>query len=364
MGLGFYTYISYRFVIFILGTTLFCWWQVYKKENLQKKFIYSTCWLLFITFIVALPIGIYFLLNPNNFFGRAAGVSVFACPDPIYELGKSFLLHLQMFNFYGDGNWRHNWAGSPILFWPIGIFFLIGIIFFIKEAIISIKNKNYHLVTSSYTLLVWFGSMLLPGALSSEGVPHALRVIGTIPVVYVFAGIGASWLYKKLEKFYKAKNQKIVFGLIIFLLFFSITYAQFDKYFFQWAKKEEVKNAFSLNYVEIGRYLNSLPNNVRSYVIVNQSGVPVPFPNGLPMPAQTPIFIERTVFSKPRATYLKPEDLDISYPLKMRGDEELVYIPLQYDKSLIKKLKEKIPNGILKKINNFWIYEVRSPIVP
>jgi 4-amino-4-deoxy-L-arabinose transferase-like glycosyltransferase len=68
-GLGFYTYISYRFVVFVLATAFISWWLVYKRQNQQKVFIRHALYSLIATFIVALPIGIYFLLHPADFFG-------------------------------------------------------------------------------------------------------------------------------------------------------------------------------------------------------------------------------------------------------------------------------------------------------
>ena len=151
-GLGFYTYISYRFIVFLLPLVLIFEWFIYRKQNLQKQFLkFAICNLTF-TILVALPIGIYFFQHPQDFIGRAVPISIFTAENPIKEFGKSLILHLGMFNFYGDGNWRHNFAGSPQLFWLIGILFLIGIFFSIKELLASIKEKNCSLFTVKLVL--------------------------------------------------------------------------------------------------------------------------------------------------------------------------------------------------------------------
>ena len=196
LGLGFYTYISYRFIILLLPLILLFWWFIYRKQNLQKKFLFSIFYFLFSIFIVAIPIGVYFLQNPQDFVSRAAPISILATENPIKEFGKSLVLHLGMFNFYGDPNWRHNFSGSPMLFWPIGILFLIGFLFSIKELIEFRKHKNL----SSVSLLSWFFIMLLPGILTYEGIPHALRTIGVIPVVYIFVGLGGWKVYEFLNQ--------------------------------------------------------------------------------------------------------------------------------------------------------------------
>jgi len=308
-GLGFYTYISYRFIILLLPIGLLYWFLKYKKENNYKLFFNFSAFCLITTFLVALPIGVYFLLHPADFFGRASEVSIFSSERPLYELTKAIVLHLAMFNFYGDTNWRHNFSGQPELFWPVGIFFLIGLI-------LSFKNKDYF-------LLSWFFIMLFPGFLSREGNPHALRVIGSVPPVFIFSGLGSYWFLKEVNNFLKKNWQKTLFSFCFLLLLIYVAFGEFNRYFYQWAKRAETESAFSKDYYELGNYLNSLPDNVSKYVIVNQNGVPVPFPNGIPMPAQTPMFIERAKFGKIRATYLLPEDLK-----KIKIEEDAIVIPL------------------------------------
>jgi len=139
-GIGFHTYISFRLAVLLIIAVLFLWLLTYRKEGKQRKYLLlASCFLLFI-FIAALPIGIYFLNSPHHFISRATGVSVFAQPNLFKAFGESLARHLAMFNFYGDANWRHNIAESPILFWPVGILFLIGLIISIKESLLSIKN--------------------------------------------------------------------------------------------------------------------------------------------------------------------------------------------------------------------------------
>ena len=357
LGLGFYSYIAYRFVVLLLMIALAGWWLIYKNEKLKKRFLLSTFYLLLSTFIIALPIGIYFLLNPAQFFGRAAGVSILSQGNPIYNLGKSLILHLGMFNFHGDGNWRHNFSGSPELLWPVGILFLIGFILLIKNLIISLKNKNYSLLLSSSFLLSWFFIMLLPGVLSYEGIPHSLRVLGVVPVVYIFSALAAYWLYEKIKISFKTKYLRIGLYACLSILLLSIAIAQFDKYFFQWAKKPETESAFAKNYVKIGKYLNSLPGNIQKYVVVNQGGVPVPYPNGTPMPAQTPIFLERMKFGQIRAIYILPNNLD---KIKINKNKETIVVPLQPNLNLFASLHYKFSAGEIQKKQGVTFYKINN----
>jgi 4-amino-4-deoxy-L-arabinose transferase-like glycosyltransferase len=352
-GFGFYTYISFRFAVLMLPFVLIPYWLIYKRERLQKKFLLSTFYLLLTIFIVALPIGIYFLKHPQDFIGRAAPISVFATQNPIKELVKSLILHLAMFNFYGDSNWRHNFAGSPMLPWLLGILFLIGLILSFKEIFkkSNYQNKNYQLLSTYYFLLATFFTMLLPGILTYEGIPHSLRVIGVIPVVYIFVSIGGLKIYQFFNQNTDRKKLLIITS-ILFLI--AIGFSEFNKYFFEWGKNKEVEGAFTERFVKEANFLNSLPENVQKYVIVNESGVPVPWPNGIPMPAQTIMFIENIKYGKIQSTYLLPENLD-----KIKIDDKgTVILPMKYDQGLFNEFSRKFPGGKIEEKDGFSVYKV------
>jgi 4-amino-4-deoxy-L-arabinose transferase-like glycosyltransferase len=351
-GLGFYTYTSFRMAVLILPFVFVPFWFLYKREGFQKKFLLLTSYFLLLTFLVVLPIGIYFLKNPQDFISRAAPVSVFKAENPTKEFLKSLILHLGMFNFYGDPNWRHNFSGKPMLFWPVGILFLIGIIVSINELIKFRKNKNLSLVIGYWLLVIWFLIMLLPGILTREGIPHSLRVIGVIPPVFIFSGLGAFWVYQILEK--RIKNKIAFFVLIlVFLLFVSIS--EFNKYFFVWVKRPEVKSEFTKEYLEMGKYLNSLPEDYEKYVIVNRSGIPVSWARGIPTPAQTIMFLEISKYGEIKSNYLLPKDIE-----KIKIEKRGVILPLICDPDLIERLRILFPEGKIRKTKDFCAYEVEK----
>ena len=344
-GLGFYTYTSFRMAVLLLFSTLICWLIIYIKDKQFKKYFLLTATCLLLTFIIALPLGIYFLQNPQDFISRATGVSIFSQSNPIKAFFVSLIAHLGMFNFYGDGNWRHNFSGAPMLPLPVGIFFLIGIIISLKNFILSFKNKDWAVFTVYGFLFSWFFALLLPGVLTYEGIPHALRVIGVIPIVYIFAALGGYWLYNWFNK--KINNKKLLIIACYFLLF-CLAYNQFYKYFFLWGENQNLAEAFTENYVEIGYYLNSLPDNIQKYVIVNEPGSPL---YGISIPAQTLMFIESTKFGAPRSNYIKFENLD---SIKI-GVEKTIFTSL-YDGRVLDALKNQFPGGRMEKTQYFWVY--------
>ena len=146
--------------------------------------------------------------------------------------------------------------------------------------------------------------MLLPSALTREGIPHALRLIGVLPAIMIFAAEGTWWFFETLIHWYrekdihplespykKEKEARLFVGAALILLLASIGFVEYDKYFNQWAKRPEVQDAFSADFTQVGKQINQMPKEVPKYVVVNAGGVLV---ERIPMPAQTVMFITQT----------------------------------------------------------------------
>ncbi len=334
-GLGFYTYISYRFapvlfLVYFLHLLIKC----VNKKLWMGFFVFAA-----IAFIIALPIGLYFLDNPQDFFGRSGQVSVFSAENPIKAAALSVVAAFGMFNIIGDFNWRHNYAGFPGLFWPVGLLFLFGLYLSFRK--FQFREKF---------LLSWFFIFLFPNILSTEGNPHALRALGAMPAAMVFAGIGLIWIYEKIKKYlnnkifdpnlikYRARIIRIkkeAFILLVIFLFF-ISSAEFNKYFIKWASNQNTVDAFSYNQVEIANYLNSLPQDVKKYAIWPSSDRATS--NGLPVSAQTVYFL---AYKKSDINYVKSDEAD-----GIKLDENgTVIIPLYFNLELLHNLNKKFPDG-------------------
>jgi 4-amino-4-deoxy-L-arabinose transferase-like glycosyltransferase len=349
-GLGFYSYTPFRLAVLILPFLFLPFWFLSKREKSEKRFFLIFFLFLFVTFIIALPIGIYFLENPQSFISRATPITIFKAENPTEEFFKSLVLHLGMFNFYGDPNWRHNFSKRPQLPFLLGILFLIGILFAGKECFEVTQKKEWKKASIHWLTLSWFFVMLLPGVLTREGIPHSLRTIGVVCPVFIFVALGT----EKVFVFLKNKINHKKFLIFVFLFFFLIcAFLEFQKYFFVWAKKPEVKGEFTKELVEMGKYLNSLPQESEKYVIVNRPGVPVSWARNLPMPSQTIMFLEISEYGEIKSNYLLPEEID-----KIKIEKEGVILPLNFDEKTFEKLKEKFPRGKIRKIKDFSVYEI------
>lgn len=363
-GLGFYTYSSFRLAVFIFFILLLLFWFVSKKESNKKNFLEIVSYFSLTGFFVIIPLILYFLSHPWDFWGRLKQVSIFSQDNPLKAFFISLLKHLAMFSFYGDPNWRHNLSGSPQLFWPLSLLFLIGFFISIKNLFLSWKHKNFRLFLVYCFLFSWFIFTLLPGILTIEGIPHALRTIGVIPVVFIFSGLGSDYAFEKIKKqkffciFSAWKHFNHFLYFLLFLFLFLLFAAEYYKYFENWAKNPLVQESFTKQFVDTGIVLNALPSGIKKYIIVNEGGVPVPYPDGISVMAQTTMFIERTKYKKLRAVYLKPEEIN-----KIKDNQKMIIIPLRFNQDIAEKIEKIFPTTHIYEINNvkMFLINIENP---
>ena len=343
-GLGFYSYIPFRIMPLVLIIALAAYWYAIKKdfghekyEHTRNQIIKGLAAFLVTTILISLPIGYHFYTHPQDFWGRPGQVSVFSSDNLLKDLALNTVKTIGMFNFVGDFNWRHNISGRPMLIWPVGALFVIG---FLRSWIrlFKTRRKHGHFSTVQTLLLSWFFIGLLPAILSNEGLPHALRTIAVIPPVFIFAGEGLWWIIDKIGDWYRErdihefsfrhrwlKESSVAAVLALVVLLIAFTVVEYDKYFNQWAKNPNTAMAFNQNYVEVGKKLNSMPREIKKYVLVNTGGVLV---NGIPMPAQTVMFVTDTYTPEKqlakRIFYLTEEQYN-----KGEYDKKGIVIPLE-----------------------------------
>jgi len=347
-GLGLHTYISFRIAPLILIALLIASVLSYKKFLIiHWKGIISFC---IATIIISSPMLIDFYNHPEHFSGRTDQVSVFN-PEinkgnlPL-TLGKSFGLTLIQFNFWGDQNWRHNLPAWPEIFPTIGIFFLVGIIYFIfdffrllwKRIYKGERNKRFVLVS---LILSWFFVMILPSAISFEGLPHALRSIGTMPVALLLAVFSLEAVFKWSEKIEKENYKRIIWILLIIIIIGS-GFWTVKMYFIDWGKSVEVHSAFDEKYMNMSNYINGLPKENFKYVIDNGPGIQME--DGLQASAEV---VKLFTYQKTNnVIFIKPDfEFDtIKMPAKI--------FLMKYDEVLISHIQGEFSQSIIVKVDN------------
>jgi hypothetical protein len=260
-GIGFHSYIAFRLSPFLVIIWFYLSW---KRSDGFRKATVSLCsiWLA-VAFVVALPIGIYFLIHRADFIGRASQVSIFADSHPMRVFGKTLLRTAGMFNFNGDCSWRHNLHCKPELIWPIGILFALGLLLAIRRV-----WKERGVALGEALVLAWFVVMLLPEVLTMERIPHSLRAIGVIPAVFMLTAIGGDKLLSA------AAGKKPWATLLVLVIFFSGAFDVY-RYFHEWAHNPALKatQAFCLRQAMIGRYFDTLPPETPRYVLLEASAL-------------------------------------------------------------------------------------------
>ncbi len=385
IGLGFHTYIAFRTMPLVIALPILWYgWKWFRarntelgiknykqEENRNSQFAIrnskycvpcAVVLFLFMTFVVALPIGYYFLNHPEDFMGRTGQVSVFAADSPAYEFVKSNAATIGMFFIRGDCNARHNLPCRPELNPIAGFFFAIGILSSLGVLWKTRLRSFPHLM-----LLWWAAVMTLPAALTKEGLPHALRAIGMIPPVFILAGYGGyafacfvlGLLEKARTKFPEVENQIMrisrEFSLLFLLVPLFIPVMTYEEYFLRWISKPDTYFAFATDLYHIGLYLDSLPNETKKYVIVNMSGVEV---RGIPMPAQTVMYTTDTFTEAKRrernTTYLLPDEIDSI----QKSAERIVIVPLNgNDNGLRERIDKKFPDFRKSAPGDFVVYQ-------
>ena len=203
-GLLAYTYIAARFTPFLFllfGLSFLIPWgrsesggEKTEKRILSHRFSVLTSrlrvelpWASIFTSVAALvaaPILIYFILNPEHFLSRSNDVWLFR--DSQGDLQASLFLrnvweHLLVFGFYDDQTALYDYSVQPLMGQWEALFFWLGV----GITVWRLQQPAHRL------LLLWLGLLLLPAVLSRDvAVPHTLRMIGAVPAVYLLAGVG------------------------------------------------------------------------------------------------------------------------------------------------------------------------------
>lgn len=258
-ALGFYTYLAYIMILPIIF--FFIIYLLISKKLEFLEFLNSQQHNIIISLMAAaiiyLPMATHLFYHPGDFLARAGGVSILNSEfgNPIQSLVKNTAKALLMFNWAGDENYRHNYNGWPMLDPIVGIFFIIGFI-------LTLFRLNQ---TPYFFAFLWFGFMLSPTILSAEGLPHSLRAVGVIPIVYILSALGFKSFYDYLSE--KINLKEIAQFTLVAVLIFNLIYG-YTRYFVLWANDPKIAQAYDSDISAMAKFLNTQPNNVEKYAVI------------------------------------------------------------------------------------------------
>ncbi len=343
-GLGLHTYIAFRVAPLILVLLLPALMLSY--EQFLRRFWKHGLVFICGAFIAAAPMFYdFFIAHPEDFSSRTSAVSILS-PEVNHghlwtTLAKTFSLSLLKYNFWGDQNWRHNYPPYPVLDPFVGTFFLAGFLFVIWQTVtllgrrIREGDRDTRLVINVF-LLGSFFVMLIPEFLTDEGLPHALRSIGTQMPVFLMATMSAFWILNKALRS-QVGTKIALLSLLVMSLFFSATF-NLTKYFVFFANSLHASDAFNEGYTNMAHYLLSLPDTTRKYILIDEKGNDDRF--HLPVYAHPVYFL----------TYHKVANMEIVQPDTVIRNGS-IFLMLNYNQALADRIKTLYPNAYTEHID-------------
>ena len=202
-GLTAYTYLASRIVPIALLPLVGGLWLTGKpvRALIGKRILIFGL----VAAVVLAPLGIFFLQNPETFGTRMGQVSVLNPElnqgDPWGALLRSIGAAFAMFTLRGDPQSRFGVIGRPVFDPVVGVFFYLGVGVSLFRIVRGPKGRDR---VRYLSLLTWVPLLLVPSILGVREVPHSLRAIGVMPVLFFFPAIGFGtalrWLSQRFQR--------------------------------------------------------------------------------------------------------------------------------------------------------------------
>ncbi len=192
-----YTYLSSRMVPLALLPWVLGLWLANRTQRRRvagRVLIFGL-----MAMVVLAPLGLFFLRHPEAFATRVSQVSLFNPElnqgDVWGTLWRSVGAACGMFTVRGDPLWRFGIAERPVFDALIGFFLYVGLLFALYRVARGPRLTDRVLYLS---LVLWLPLMLVPSILAVREVPHSLRAIGVMPVLFYFPALGVGATVKGL----------------------------------------------------------------------------------------------------------------------------------------------------------------------
>lgn len=257
-GLLPYTYLAARFAPFLLfffGLSFLLPWEK-GKARLRAELPWAGIFLS-AAVLVAAPILIHFALHPEHFVIRSNQLLVLQADrsqgEPLRALLGNVWAHLMAFGLRGDPNWRHSFAGQPMLNPWEAFFFWLGA----GIAVRRWKRPAYRL------LLIWLAVLLLPAVLARDIlVPNTLRMIGAVPAIYLLTAVGAWETFDFLRERFFGDRKGIAAIALAFVVSGTVLVqgvSTYRTYFQEWAHRSEVYHEYAVGWIDLIQVLSRQP---------------------------------------------------------------------------------------------------------
>lgn len=278
-ALGLYTYTSFRMMVPLMigfGALLFLGnrtnWKDLFKTYTKYKLAFAAGFFVGFSWLLS-----YFIQHPGSIVGRAGQVSIFNKDLNNGDILGTFIevIRLTLANFFteGDLNWRHNVSGQPFLSPFISPFFAGALIISTIAIFVLLKQVWQQKIKAPTVYLAlmafWFWFMLVPEISTAEGIPHGLRLIGVIPVIFILSAYGINWLWEKITS-PEATWAKTYFVILFFAI---VTLYNFYLYFVIAAGSPDYYYAFRSDLTTVSNYVNQRNLKERTFLSLDKFSV-------------------------------------------------------------------------------------------
>lgn len=263
IGLSHHMYATYWIIPFIFLVYILYRFLILRKEFI-RKYSNNLTILLISYLLVASPMIIFAVTNPNEFSNRSNAVSIFSQqginharsylpnkPDTIGIWLNNIKAYSLMFNLKGDVDIRNNLSTLPVFDVITGIVFLIGLSYCLY------RYKQPSIILIYLLFLIFFISSTF-----TTDAPNFRRSQVIIYIAYIFAGVGIVWIYNFLLRIYPKYKFQINL-ILISVLICSVYYNQ--HLYFRQAKSTDTKNTFSYPLVKTSEFLDTLSQPLYVY---------------------------------------------------------------------------------------------------
>ncbi|HMZ07784.1 MAG TPA: glycosyltransferase family 39 protein [Anaerolineales bacterium] len=347
IGLAQYFYPSSRVILavvmggfFVSG--LFSFQKL--KRSLANIFL-----MLFTGLVIFLPMGWYYVKNPNQFLAPMERVSILGpwldneiliTGKPAWQiLLKQLMLGAQSFTYLPLQHW---YRPEVALLRPISAgIFLLGLIYLISRP----KESR------SIILIIWLAMYIFIGGLS-ESTPASQRYVAAAPVCILILAVGISETGTLFEKLWKTPERIVTAVMIGLAVFVSAEDANF--YFNKYTKKSNFELAGTNGMIaqDLANDLLDKPKGTQAFFFIA---------NGM------------GYYAIPSIPYLahNVEGFDVGLPWgaaenPVPSSDHLIFIFLPASMNDLPVIQEAYPNGTLHEKTDiqgdtlYWLYEYNA----
>lgn len=252
LGVTFYTYIPAR-IMWLLFPLMLPFLALVDRSWFSRIWR-GTLMMLLAAGLIALPLIIFLVTNPGVEIRldqlsqplSAAGQGDF---DPLIE---NIVSGLGVINFDGDGQWRYNIPGRPLLAPIMSVLFIIGVVVAGWRIYADASKRSTRIIAASaFFALSWLIIGLAPVLITGKEFSTP-RAVAIQPVLYLFPALALGLLSK-----IKWPVNWISTALVV-LLFTAIFGQTMRQYFYVWGKEPEVRVQYEASLVTTLDYLDGL----------------------------------------------------------------------------------------------------------